>query len=1592
MQMKEAWMTESLCAKRCQFLMCVAGVAILLAFLPVPVSAQVATTTVQGTVYRADGSAATGTVLVRWPAFSTASNQAVAAGTKTATIGADGFLSVNLAPNQGAYPAGSYYTVVYHLSDGTVSKEYWTVPATTTAAISTVRAQLAPATVAVQPVNKSYVDTSIAAITGNYLPLTGGTMSGALILPADPTSSSEAATKHYADTLAATELPLAGGTLSGTLNSPNGVSKLPRVDVRHPDFGAACPNAADPTGQQDSTCAIQAAIAWSLANPQGRTYPTAYLAAGTYLISSALYVPCQVHFVGDGPEASILEQANNSANAVTIYSMSGAVQPNVWACNGSLENMTIHALGGHLYTATLIELQNASGYTISRVRGSNSGGRGLALVGSTERLKAVDTEWDTIRWPIVATGNELKFLDTQIAAPGSDANGYCMSPNNCVNGVFPGNTWTGATQSVVSASGNGSAATYVISGSPTIAAGGYFTVTGLSGITALNGTYQATGVAANTPTTGQYTITTNGTGNGTAGVSAAAIGTQQVLISASANGTIATFVIQGGSDAAASNGISPIVAGHWFTISGIPDLTALNGVWQVASVSNGSPSSGQYTITANIAASGTATIMNATFKPTILPENHSAFYIEGAAISVLGGSIKPLWYSGCFQASALFSGLIEGFYCEGYPINAQPHVNADITEIGLPFSTTLTGAISGGAAPVASTSWAPAYVNNPSDLSGLGTGMEVRILPPDWLLGSTAPSSYVAGVQRGQYEIAFAYFAGDGQVHFTTRNYGGTVGQPNIAWPAGSIVAEIPQSSYGALTVKASHLSAIVPAQSNSGWAVYCNDANYLICANTIAGPIANGYTTFTTGQAGSGGAGASLNFEDDEWWGAGGAANELTGQLFIKALGSSRITVTNAGSPVVAGETSEVTNGTYLANSYPTVMAVQYSDGSTAWVNYSNPQQGTFANSTNGPFYESVVDNLADPVLGANPNSAFALGHQFAGSSCNYDTAPAGQTHATYRFCMKGGPYNTGANAGWEYDIWNGSSWVNAFGVSGQSNATANLRVTGSTEVQGGLTASSINGEVTVDGVTYANLGAAWNAASALATSTGKNQAVRLGPGTFSVTATLNEPTNGACVSLLGSGGTTVNAGSAAATTLNVSANLVGDVFYLGNAAQAQGCTFRDFVILAATNATHGFELQWFRGLLIDNVTVNDTTAEGILLGEESTTNGHQANFLLRNVTVSYNASLFTPASRPAYGIHLEKTAIDSHLDDIVVRNALTAGVYNEGTGNTGYLIHGFGYPYACTTAPCVNNAATSTAANASFATSYVIYDVGGGGSVWTDTYVDSPAVAGFYVGANGVAIHGGHIQWPNLTSFPTANLAYVAAEVTNNMLIADVDCLGMNSGVNWITYAGAAGNPPSFSTVHHLTGCGNYSQALEPAEVTGFSSGGANINDPSGAVPRVWSTPVAAASSYPAYSAQLYTGYQGDIFQGHFSGVTPFFNITYQGTIRSNGGIALSTVINTSSALTLTNANNNVIANASSGAQTLTLPSCYTPLADNASPTGLELTVIKSDTSANTVTLQTVSSQTINYAGTAAQTLVISAAGKRTLVCGPDYNWYAF
>ena len=101
------------------------GVCLLGMAMGSAASAQaVSTTTVQGTVYLANGQAGIGTLVVSWPAFTTANGLAVAADSTTVAIAPDGFVSVNLAPNLGATPAGLYYTAVYYLSDGNTNTQY----------------------------------------------------------------------------------------------------------------------------------------------------------------------------------------------------------------------------------------------------------------------------------------------------------------------------------------------------------------------------------------------------------------------------------------------------------------------------------------------------------------------------------------------------------------------------------------------------------------------------------------------------------------------------------------------------------------------------------------------------------------------------------------------------------------------------------------------------------------------------------------------------------------------------------------------------------------------------------------------------------------------------------------------------------------------------------------------------------------------------------------------------------------------------------------------------------------------------------------------------------------------------------------------------------------------------------------------------------------------------------------------------------------------------------------------------------------------------------------------------------------------------
>ncbi len=124
-------------------------------------------TLVQDTLYRADGSAAQGSVTIRWNGFSTSAGEAVAAGQMTVTTDANGGISIPLIPNTGSSPSGSYYRVVIKLDDGTTSEEMWVVPALTTTTVAAIRAKVVPQAVAAQFASRDYLDSALAGLTAS---------------------------------------------------------------------------------------------------------------------------------------------------------------------------------------------------------------------------------------------------------------------------------------------------------------------------------------------------------------------------------------------------------------------------------------------------------------------------------------------------------------------------------------------------------------------------------------------------------------------------------------------------------------------------------------------------------------------------------------------------------------------------------------------------------------------------------------------------------------------------------------------------------------------------------------------------------------------------------------------------------------------------------------------------------------------------------------------------------------------------------------------------------------------------------------------------------------------------------------------------------------------------------------------------------------------------------------------------------------------------------------------------------------------------------------------------------------------------------
>ena len=313
------------------------------------------TTQVTDTVYRADGTAVGGTVLISWPAFSTWAGDSVPAGSTSVTIGSAGSLSVALVANAGSTPMGSYYTVVYHLNDGSVTREYWVVPVSTSAvAVNTIRSTVLPASVAMQSVSKAYVDGAIAAaVTGHpldsptepYVEKAGDTMTGALVLSADPVAPLQAADKNYVDEQVAglttglgqkvSTIPQATQTVaqpSGTelaVNTLNGVEYASQYVTGTGNNGIANATAACPAG-----CDVVVE----------QTYPTTEVAAPASWSNQTQVDDRRGGTTTESFNNPLTPQASgiNSAKVINIIATQSA--PSIFAASGGGQDITSRGL------------------------------------------------------------------------------------------------------------------------------------------------------------------------------------------------------------------------------------------------------------------------------------------------------------------------------------------------------------------------------------------------------------------------------------------------------------------------------------------------------------------------------------------------------------------------------------------------------------------------------------------------------------------------------------------------------------------------------------------------------------------------------------------------------------------------------------------------------------------------------------------------------------------------------------------------------------------------------------------------------------------------------------------------------------------------------------------------------------------------------------------------------------------------------------------------------------------------------------------------------------------------------------------------
>lgn len=416
----------------------------------------------------------------------------------------------------------------------------------------------------------------------------------------------------------------------------------------------------------------------------------------------------------------------------------------------------------------------------------------------------------------------------------------------------------------------------------------------------------------------------------------------------------------------------------------------------------------------------------------ISPDTHAAIYVDGAEnFKFLGGSIKPLGYMAGVQNFNSSLGAVSNYYFEGNYYSAWASDSPSVEIGGEAPRATLAGALTGAglAVAVASADWQPYFFEDVADMPATDTGTVYVLMPADYLSGSTAASADVPGVERGQFEkVSIEGFAGDGSLHIYARNLSGSTAPAGTAWPVGTVIEEAPHTfgGYAAITLADDHFGSQEAA--SSGYAKNCNQLNTLTCAEIVAGFEPDGYWIDPTGGLNSN-LTANVILDGDEMF--SGGSDPYVGQ--IATHDNSNITIegyanyTSVQSAGVVTGPYEYSISSSLGGSF--ITAPTYTDGRSAEAQVRDLTTGsTWWAAAN--VYSS--DNAAIYGQGPLGGNSYMQGKQYANQYCFFDMPTSG-TQPLNRFCFDGGPGDT-ANAGYEYDTWNGSAWVTGVNTHAQA------------------------------------------------------------------------------------------------------------------------------------------------------------------------------------------------------------------------------------------------------------------------------------------------------------------------------------------------------------------------------------------------------------------------------------------------------------------------------------------------------------------------------------------------------------------------------